>query len=500
MLLCIMGLVCGDPLPADNKLRSEIEEAARDSRQLADDLAGMLARLEEDVVDPLEEEAVDAALLEDNSDVEVALQEMIKRIGKLAETTEEQGRDNSGGSVTKEREEEEELHETLLELENVAKEIEFVAATTNKKSDTAAIESMAKILKEVSERIKGVEESAKIKKTSNKKPSVKKVFSLDDEEDDEDDTGDEQKKEENVEDLLADLIEGSTDSEEADEDTSSENNTEDDEDKSTEGVKEQKSRSGKQLDDELLDSLEEPEEPEEEETSKVEYKKEEVKEEEPKETCEDKPQSDRIQVCTPDFENKESSVQFYTQRPVQSQYCFNVTKTVCEERSQAVSKEVCTYEYQQKEVIAPAHLAEVGFERHLETFYITKCEKKLIKDEYKEKEVEVCYKEYVDVPYRIPTVSERIEDFIELSAPVPEKRCRLIKYDVPEVICKDTVNKECVTLQSLEKDTVQSRVSNIQQEYKGDCQSRDLEQTTTVCTIEQKVKLPSYPQYNSYRG
>ena len=33
-------------------------------------------------------------------------------------------------------------------------------------------------------------------------------------------------------------------------------------------------------------------------------------------------------------------------------------------------------------------------------------------------------------------MTERIEDFIELAAPVPEKRCRLVKYDVPEVVCK----------------------------------------------------------------
>ena len=37
---------------------------------------------------------------------------------------------------------------------------------------------------------------------------------------------------------------------------------------------------------------------------------------------------------------------------------------------------------------------------------------------------------------RVPAVTERIEDFIELSAPVPEKRCRLVKYDVPQTVCK----------------------------------------------------------------
>ena len=35
------------------------------------------------------------------------------------------------------------------------------------------------------------------------------------------------------------------------------------------------------------------------------------------------------------------------------------------------------------EVIAPAHLAEVGFKRSFEPFAVTKCEKKYIKDGYK---------------------------------------------------------------------------------------------------------------------
>ena len=41
---------------------------------------------------------------------------------------------------------------------------------------------------------------------------------------------------------------------------------------------------------------------------------------------------------------------------------------------------------------------------------------------------------------RLPTVTARIEDFLELSAPVPEKHCRLVKYDVPEVVCRVRVS------------------------------------------------------------
>jgi hypothetical protein len=37
---------------------------------------------------------------------------------------------------------------------------------------------------------------------------------------------------------------------------------------------------------------------------------------------------------------------------------------------------------------------------------------------------------------RLPTVSEHINDFVELAAPVPEKKCRLVKYLIPTVVCK----------------------------------------------------------------
>ena len=66
-----------------NRFRSEIEEAARDSRQLADDLAGMLARLEGEDEEGEEgkeaEKVVVAGVLKEDKNVEAALQEMIQR-------------------------------------------------------------------------------------------------------------------------------------------------------------------------------------------------------------------------------------------------------------------------------------------------------------------------------------------------------------------------------------------------------------------------------------
>jgi len=475
VLLALLGLVAAEPFRSDEELRFEIEDAAKDSRQLADDLASMLARLE-DVESLRTEKTVE--VLEENAGVEQALEEMISRINNLAALT-----INSGsGSVDSELEQEEELHDTLIELENVAKEIEVVAASDDDAATSADIEKMARILKEVSERIQGVQEgsgsAAKQTKTKSRKSSKKSKSS----------------KDSKIEQLLSNLLkEGSGLSKEDEEDSS------------------EVDASGEETED-LFDVVEDTTEEEDEETSSRQEARrpkqlddglnEDDEDSGPKEDCEDKEQSNRVQVCTPDFQNRDSNLKFYSAKPVSHQYCFNVTKTVCEERSQTVSKEVCTYEYQQKEVIAPAHLAEIGYERLHEGFYITKCEKKLVKDGYKEKEVEACYKEDVSVPYRLPTVTERIEDFIELAAPVPEKRCRLVKYDVPEVVCKDMVNKECVTLYSLDKDTVQARVSEVVQQYRGDCEYRELEQTTQLCTVEEKVKRPAYnrPTFNSYRG
>merc|ERR1712200_66713 len=131
----------------------------------------------------------------------------------------------------------------------------------------------------------------------------------------------------------------------------------------------------------------------------------------------------------------------------------------------------------------------------------THCEKKLVKEHYKEKEIESCYLEGVEVPYRLPSVTASIHDFIELSAPVPEKKCRLVRYDVPEVVCRDVVNKECVNLAHLVPDHVRATVSLVVPDPRGDCRYRNLEQTTEVCTVEKRIKIPKYkrPSYGGYR-
>jgi len=550
VLFILIGQISANPDPQfDDRLRSELETAAEDSAQLADDLAAMLARLE--LGDDTREIEDDIEILEDDYQVESALDEMIARIEKLSADTEEKLL--NGGDVSEDNlEKEEELRETLLELEDVAKEIELVAGNSASKADAAAIEKMALALKEVSAKI-NLSKNKK-KSSSNKKPRKPKADSGDDsEEDNEKKTARRRKNPKNFkhrDEILSFLGKGASARLELKQKSSSSNKK----------SRTQKPRKSKQYDDdyegddydydqeeesdsgvddsdlselfeevELISNTDESEddyEDYEDSDASVEdndndseekkslplsddaegksgggYKKPEV--EEPVEECADKQQLDRVQICKPSFKNRDSYLEFYTKKPQESQYCFNVTRTVCEEKMQTVSKEVCTYEYQQKEVIAPARIIDLGYERNFKSFPVTHCEKKHIKDGYKEKEVESCYLEGVEIPYRLPSVTANIHDFIELAAPVPEKKCRLFRYDVPEIVCKDEVNKECVTLLSLAPDHVRAPVSLVVDQPRGDCQHRNLEQKTKVCMIEKKIKVPKYnnrPSYGQYSG
>ena len=99
----------------------------------------------------------------------MALTEMLTKIEDLATTTEIKGKDKLTELAKKELEQEEELKDTLKELQEVAKEIELVASTDGK-SNTETIEKMAKALQAASEKIRGVEES--ISKETKKKEEV----------------------------------------------------------------------------------------------------------------------------------------------------------------------------------------------------------------------------------------------------------------------------------------------------------------------------------------
>ena len=54
------------------------------------------------------------------------------------------------------------------------------------------------------------------------------------------------------------------------------------------------------------------------------------------------------------------------------------------------------------------------------------------------------------------------------------------------------MNKECVTLQSLEKDSVKVELSNVVQDYRGECNYSELEQTTQVKEYNKQARNPGY--------
>ena len=83
-----------------------------------------------------------------------------------------------------------------------------------------------------------------------------------------------------------------------------------------------------------------------------------------------------------------------------------------------------------------AHMTEIGLEAHRKKFEISRCHMYVEKGEDGEKEVEKCTTDFVEKEFRIPTVLEGFEDFIELSIPQPQRECRVFKLNIPEVICR----------------------------------------------------------------
>ena len=103
------------------------------------------------------------------------------------------------------------------------------------------------------------------------------------------------------------------------------------------------------------------------------------------------------------------------------------SKTVCTESSQIVSKEVCIHGYTQNVVVAPVQKAEITFERRVKPFTVTRCSRGLVTEDYKEKEVEECVAETVELPYRLPSIVDNLDDFLELNIPEPEMKCQLYR-------------------------------------------------------------------------
>merc|ERR1719234_3018719 len=134
----------------DEVLKSEISQAASESRHLADELAGMLDRLgiEED-----RSAAVNAAVLGEQEEVEAALKVMVEKIENLAQASEDSSSETVSGLVKKKRVKEQELRKTLEQLELVASQIEEAADTADSIEEVDTIEKIAKLLQSISNKV-----------------------------------------------------------------------------------------------------------------------------------------------------------------------------------------------------------------------------------------------------------------------------------------------------------------------------------------------------------
>merc|ERR1719234_32914 len=134
----------------DEVLKSEISQAASESRHLADELAGMLDRLgiEED-----RSAAVNAAVLGEQEEVEAARKVMVEEIENLAQASEDSSSETVSGLVKKKRVKEQELRKTLEQLELVASQIEEAADTADSIEEVDTIEKIAKLLQSISNKV-----------------------------------------------------------------------------------------------------------------------------------------------------------------------------------------------------------------------------------------------------------------------------------------------------------------------------------------------------------
>jgi len=500
---------------ADDLLRSEIESAAEESRALADELAAMLGRLG---IENDRENAVEAAVIGDSNKVENALKDMLDKIEKLAEVSEDSNTDVLIGSIEQKREEEKELKSTVEQLEIIAKQIEEVSSV----KDIETIDDMAELLQSVSDKIEskietGVEEVQKDSKGGKASSSTalelngieEMIRTLEE-------VTDNLRGFENNGGLISDY-EGSELSD----------NVFTNQAKSMDSKKKLKSsnlndsklndsshleqsntrnmqnRNGKSLSKDLESekvvktSYSSKSKDEELETTgeKERGPKELEEDEEPAEKCTEKEASNRVRVCVPKFNTVDNTIQLYSGVVREERHCYDVTKTICEESSQIVSKEVCVYSYKQKTVVAPAQMTQVMFERRQEKLEVTRCEKgKSIGTGYKEKEVEVCKQAYEEFTYRLPAIIDNVDDFLDLNIPEPALSCQVYKYDIPEVTCQDVTTRECSEVAHVDPLAVTEYLETVELDYKGRCEQRNLEQTQQVCTKEIKTarKNPGY--------
>ena len=142
-------------------------------------------------------------------------------------------------------------------------------------------------------------------------------------------------------------------------------------------------------------------------------------------------------------------------------------------------------------------MTEIGLEIHSKKLDITRCHMYIEKGKEGEKEVEKCTTDSVEKVYKIPTVQEGFEDFIELNIPQPQRECRVFKLAIPEVICKviftvqyaklllkyflqDITTTECSEIAFLEENVVQTELHIALPSKEPKCSPEILSQTQQV--------------------
>ena len=129
--------------------------------------------------------------------------------------------------------------------------------------------------------------------------------------------------------------------------------------------------------------------------------------------------------------------------------CLDVSRAICNETSAVLSREVCTYQYNQADVLAPVQSAELTFRPRVEKLGVTRCHVVPEKHGYRTVEVEKCVMEFIDAPYILPDIAIKVDDFLQLQLPEPEKRCSVFNYELPEVLCGEHTRHQCVNVAHL---------------------------------------------------
>merc|ERR1711874_4812 len=395
LVLVLVAAASGQRHQVDEVLKSEIEQAASESRHLADELAGMLDRLE---IEEDRSAAVNAAVLGEQEEVEAALKVMVEKIENLAQASEDSSSETVSGLVKKKRVKEQELRKTLEQLELVASQIEEAADTADSIEEVDTIEKIAKLLQSISNKVEANNEDE-----DDDEEVFRRQFAKDQSQ-----TGLELN---GIAEMIKSLEKVTKDLTEDDEDES-----EDEDDSSRRAQKlvddvksgklgrgsrgrGQKPRGGKQIDiglesdkgsldstaNRLLDvlNLEEIEEANKSSSGGRSGKSEEP---EDSEECEGKTSEDRIRVCLPKPTAKGTPVKLPTAKI----------------EEEAVCLDVCTYEYNQADVLAPVQSAELTFRPRVEKLGVTRCHVVPEKHGYRTVEVEKCVMEFIDAPYILP--------------------------------------------------------------------------------------------------